>query len=78
MEQRKQMDASRPVMDSLAQILLSQNTNDVQSLQAFESLKAAYPVWDDVRTAAPVSGPPSSCELVDVDECLLVSSPAES
>ncbi|KAK9862353.1 hypothetical protein WJX84_000490, partial [Apatococcus fuscideae] len=36
-----------------ARTILSQNTTDTTSNRAFTSLKAAFPTWDDVRTAAP-------------------------
>eukprot|EP00878_Enallax_costatus_P012709 GHUV01013273.1.p1 GENE.GHUV01013273.1~~GHUV01013273.1.p1 ORF type:complete len:208 (+),score=40.10 GHUV01013273.1:470-1093(+) len=41
------------VLDSLVRTILSQNTTDVTSQRAFTSLKAAFPDWESVRTAAP-------------------------
>jgi endonuclease III len=40
-------------VDELVLTILSQNTNDVNSLRAFEALKARYPTWQAV-IAAPV------------------------
>lgn len=41
-------------LDALVQTILSQRTTDVNSDCAFDSLRRAFPTWDDVRTA-PVS-----------------------
>jgi endonuclease-3 len=38
-------------IDDLVATILSQNTNDVNSGQAFDRLKAAFPTWDAVRRA---------------------------
>ena len=40
-------------VDELVLTILSQNTNDINSLRAFEALKARYPTWQAVL-AAPV------------------------
>ena len=39
------------VLDQLVATILSQNTTDALSWPAFKRLKAAFPAWDDVRTA---------------------------
>ena len=39
------------VLDQLVATILSQNTTDALSWPAFLRLKAAFPAWDDVRTA---------------------------
>ncbi|KAG1327024.1 putative DNA glycosylase [Cocos nucifera] len=39
------------VLDALVSILLSQNTTDSNSRRAFESLKSAFPTWDQVLAA---------------------------
>ena len=38
-------------VDELVLTILSQNTNDINSLRAFEALKARYPTWQAVLTA---------------------------
>jgi endonuclease-3 len=53
---------SYPAMDELVLTLLSQNTSDVNSGQAFEALKARYPTWQAVLDA-PVD------ELVETIRC---------
>lgn len=35
-------------MDGLVKTVLSQNTTEVNSERAFESLKSAFPTWEDV------------------------------
>ncbi|CAA7025684.1 unnamed protein product [Microthlaspi erraticum] len=39
------------VLDGLVKILLSQNTTEANSQRAFASLKAAFPIWEDVLAA---------------------------
>lgn len=41
----------RSVLDSLIGTMLSQNTTDTTSARAFAQLKAAFPTWEQVRTA---------------------------
>lgn len=41
----------RSVLDSLIATMLSQNTTDTTSARAFAQLKAAFPTWEQVRTA---------------------------
>lgn len=41
----------RDPLDGLVLIVLSQATSDVNCDRAFASLKAAYPTWEEVRTA---------------------------
>jgi len=48
---REQRRRHRSVLDGLVATILSQNTTDVNSSRAFESLKAAFADWDDVRRA---------------------------
>eukprot|EP00958_Prasinococcus_capsulatus_P017245 scaffold1939_cov392-Prasinococcus_capsulatus_cf.AAC.5 len=43
----------KEVLDFLAGTILSQNTTDVNSHRAFNSLKAAFPTWDDVLRGDP-------------------------
>jgi endonuclease III len=43
--------SSPPLLDSLVHIILSQNTSDVNSLRAFESLKERFPSWDEAAAA---------------------------
>ena len=43
----------RSVLDSLVGTMLSQNTTDTTSARAFAQLKAAFPEWEQVRTAEP-------------------------
>ncbi len=38
-------------LDTLVKTILSQNTSDTNSLRAFESLRAAFPAWEDVAAA---------------------------
>ena len=45
----------RPILDALVGTILSQNTTDVNSHRAFASLKAAFPTWEEVRTADPAA-----------------------
>ena len=45
------------VLDALVGTILSQNTTDVNSHRAFASLKAAFPSWEQFRTA-----PSADCE----------------
>ena len=40
-----------PALDELVLTILSQNTNDVNSFAAFESLRIKYPTWDKVANA---------------------------
>jgi endonuclease-3 len=40
-----------PPVDELVSTILSQNTNDVNRDRAFESLRAKYPSWEQVRDA---------------------------
>ncbi|KAM3703826.1 hypothetical protein ACJW31_04G127700 [Castanea mollissima] len=44
-------DAKESVLDSLVKTVLSQNTTEVNSLRAFDSLKSAFPTWEDVLAA---------------------------
>jgi hypothetical protein len=37
--------------------ILSQNTTDITSQRAFSQLKAAFPTWEEVRTAQPGAYP---------------------
>lgn len=41
-----------PPVDELVSTILSQNTNDVNRDRAFESLRAKFPTWEQVRDAA--------------------------
>ncbi|KAF9606858.1 hypothetical protein IFM89_029457 [Coptis chinensis] len=41
------------VLDGLVRTLLSQNTTEVNSKRAFDSLKAAFPTWEQVLAADP-------------------------
>jgi endonuclease-3 len=40
-----------PPVDELVSTILSQNTNDVNRDRAFDSLRAKYPTWEQVRDA---------------------------
>lgn len=40
-----------PAVDELVSTILSQNTNDVNRDKAFNTLKARYPAWEQVRSA---------------------------
>ncbi len=40
-----------PPIDELVMTILSQHTNDINMYRAFESLKKAYPTWEDVLAA---------------------------
>ena len=40
-----------PPLDELVSTILSQNTNDVNRDRAFDSLRAAFPSWEQVRDA---------------------------
>ncbi len=40
-----------PAIDELVSTILSQNTNDVNRDRAFESLRAKFPTWEQVRDA---------------------------
>lgn len=40
-----------PPLDELISTILSQNTNDVNRDRAFDSLRAAFPTWEEVREA---------------------------
>ncbi|MBI9049585.1 MAG: endonuclease III [Anaerolineaceae bacterium] len=40
-----------PAMDELVSTILSQNTNDVNRDKAFDSLRARFPTWEEVRDA---------------------------
>jgi len=42
-------------LDSLIRTMLSQNTTDTTSARAFARLKAAFPAWEQVRTADPAA-----------------------
>ncbi|KAK9995809.1 hypothetical protein SO802_020495 [Lithocarpus litseifolius] len=44
-------DAKETVLDGLVKTVLSQNTTEVNSLRAFDSLKSAFPTWEDVLAA---------------------------
>jgi endonuclease-3 len=48
---REQRRRHRSVLDGLVATILSQNTTDANSSRAFESLKASFVDWDDVRRA---------------------------
>jgi endonuclease-3 len=41
-----------PPVDELVSTILSQNTNDVNRDRAFESLRARFPAWEQVRDAS--------------------------
>ncbi|MQL78204.1 hypothetical protein Taro_010641 [Colocasia esculenta] len=47
--------AGETVLDGLVATLLSQNTTDANSRRAFESLKCAFPSWQEVLAAEPKS-----------------------
>lgn len=40
-----------PAIDELVSTILSQNTNDVNRDKAFDSLRAQFPTWEEVRDA---------------------------
>ena len=40
-----------PPVDELISTILSQNTNDVNRDRAFDSLRAKFPTWEQVRDA---------------------------
>jgi endonuclease-3 len=40
-----------PAIDELVSTILSQNTNDVNRDKAFDSLRARFPTWEEVRDA---------------------------
>ncbi len=40
-----------PAIDELVSTILSQNTNDINRDRAFDSLRAKFPKWEDVRDA---------------------------
>lgn len=40
-----------PPLDELVMTILSQHTNDINMVRAFQSLKESYPTWDDVLHA---------------------------
>lgn len=40
-----------PPVDELVSTILSQNTNDINRDRAFDSLRAKFPTWEDVRDA---------------------------
>jgi len=40
-----------PALDELVSTILSQNTNDVNRDRAFDSLRAKFPTWEEVRDA---------------------------
>lgn len=42
-----------PAIDELVSTILSQNTNDVNRDRGFNSLRAKFPTWDQVRDANP-------------------------
>ncbi|KAL4633976.1 hypothetical protein ACB092_04G163200, partial [Castanea dentata] len=44
-------DAKESVLDSLVKTVLSQNTTEVNSLRAFDSLRSVFPTWEDVLVA---------------------------
>jgi len=44
-------ERATPPIDELILTILSQNTNDLNSQRAFDSLKAAYSSWEDVLSA---------------------------
>lgn len=46
-------------VDTLVAIILSQNTSDVNSHRAYQSLRAAWPTWEEVADAAPEEIVPS-------------------
>eukprot|EP00879_Flechtneria_rotunda_P011998 GHRR01012531.1.p1 GENE.GHRR01012531.1~~GHRR01012531.1.p1 ORF type:complete len:409 (+),score=103.16 GHRR01012531.1:906-2132(+) len=47
-----ELQTPHTVLDSLVRTILSQNTTDITSQRAFQSLKTAFPDWELVRTAA--------------------------
>jgi len=42
-----------PAVDELVSTILSQNTNDTNRDRAFQSLRARFPTWEEVRDARP-------------------------
>lgn len=44
-----------PPVDELVSTILSQNTNDTNRDRAYQSLRAAFPTWEDVRDADPTA-----------------------
>lgn len=44
---------SMPAIDELVSTILSQNTNDRNRDQAYESLRRRFPTWEDVRDSDP-------------------------
>lgn len=41
-------DAHESILDGLVKTVLSQNTTEANSQRAFDSLKSAFPTWEDV------------------------------
>lgn len=41
----------QPPLDELIQVILSQNTSDVNSARAYAALREAFPTWESVREA---------------------------
>lgn len=50
---RKEIEGDEDPVDTLVETILSQNTTDKNSHKAFQALKRAYPVWEDVMDAPP-------------------------
>ena len=46
------------VLDALVRTILSQNTTDVTSLRAFQSLKRSFPTYRRVLEVTPPAAPP--------------------
>jgi endonuclease III len=57
---------SGTAMDCLILTILSQNTNDRNSLEGFRRLKAKYPTWEDAA-AAPVRGIAASIRIAGLN-----------
>lgn len=51
---RPRVPSSRDLLDSLVHVILSQNTSDINSSRAFESLKERFPRWDEAAAAGAV------------------------
>lgn len=47
-EEKAEIRVRKTVLDSLVGTILSQNTTDNNSRRAFDSLKQAFPTWEEV------------------------------
>lgn len=47
-EEKGEIRVRKTVLDSLVGTILSQNTTDNNSRRAFDSLKQAFPTWEEV------------------------------